>query len=398
MHIKFLIRAGVQLVFKLLPLKNRILITTYCGKQKSDSPIQIYKYLKKEYPETDLVFLWNKRKTRPIYSKLFMIKYFFYRTTSKVIVDNMFAGNIASVDKNHSRKVVRIMEFINGKSGQKYVSTWHGTPIKRIERDKVGSTITDCIINKPMYLILGNTYTADILSHICFNKAEVKLFGSPRNDILVNRNDKSIIKNKKKRELPLDKKIVLYAPTFRSNSEQSENYVGASGIEQMNLIDFDRLFHVLTERFGGEWVFICRFHFQVADMVDWNRLQEKYPNRFINGNQHEEIADYLLCSDVLITDYSSCMFDYAILNRPVFLFCHDLEHYRNEERGFYMDIDKLPFPLAQDSSGLYDNIKNFNNQIYCKKLEEMKKQMGYYEEGNATERAGDFIYGLLEDD
>ena len=91
MHIKFLIRAGVQLAFKLLPLKNRILITTYCGKQKSDSPIQIYKYLKKEYPETDLVFLWNKRKTHPIYSKLFMIKYFFYRTTSKVIVDNMFA-------------------------------------------------------------------------------------------------------------------------------------------------------------------------------------------------------------------------------------------------------------------------------------------------------------------
>lgn len=398
MCIKTLIRAGVQFIFKLFPLKNRILITTYCGMQKSDSPVQIYKYMKKEYPKADIIFLWNKRKTRPIYCKLFIIKYRFYRATSKVIVDNMFAGNIASVDKNHSRKGAKIRGFLNGKPGQKYVSTWHGTPLKRMERDKVGSSITDCIINKPMYLILGNIYTADILNHILFDKAEVKLFGSPRNDILVNRNNKNIIRIKKKLELPLDKKIVLYAPTFRSNSEQSENYIEPSGIEQINLIDFSRLFHVLTEKFGGEWILICRFHYLVADMVDWNQLEEKYPNRFINGNQHEEIADYLLCSDVLITDYSSCMFDYAILNRPVFLLCHDLEHYGNEERGFYIDIDKLPFPLAEDFNGLYDNIKNFDNQIYCKKLEEMKKQMGYCEEGNATERAGDFIYRLLEDD
>ena len=63
-----------------------------------------------------------------------------------------------------------------------------------------------------------------------------------------------------------------------------------------------------------------------------------------------------------------------------------------------MDIYKLPFPLAEDFDRLYDNIKNFNNEVYCEELEEMRKQMGYCEEGNATERTGDFLYRLLEDD
>lgn len=110
------------------------------------------------------------------------------------------------------------------------------------------------------------------------------------------------------------------------------------------------------------------------------------------------MAEYLLCSDILITDYSSCMFDYAILNRPIFLFCHDLEHYRTEERGFYLNIDTLPFSLAESFDSLCDNIMNFNYERYCDEIEQMKKEMGYCEEGNATERAGDFIYRLLEDD
>lgn len=398
MHINAILRMGIRLVFKIFPIKNRILITTYCGMQKADSPIQIYKYMKSTYPDIDIVFLWNRNKKNPVFSKFYTLKFLFYKATSKIIVDNMFADNVVSVNKNRSQKEAGILGFLNGRPGQKYVTTWHGTPLKRIERDKVGSTTTDCIINKPMYLILGNTFTANILNHVFFDKAQVKLFGSPRNDILINRSEKDIKKCKKKLRLPLDKKIVLYAPTFRSNADQSKNYIEPSGIEQMGLICFDKLFHILKEKFGGEWVLVCRFHYLVADRVNWEQLEADYPAQFVNGNQHEDIAEYLLCSDILITDYSSCMFDYAILNRPIFLFCHDLEYYSSKERGFYINVEALPFLVAEDFGELCNNIASFNRDLYCEKLEELKSQMGYCEKGDAAKKAGDFIYRLLKDD
>ena len=134
-----------------------------------------------------------------------------------------------------------------------------------------------------------------------------------------------------------------------------------------------------------------------VDKVDWERLEAKYSGQFINGNLHADIAEYLLCSDILITDYSSCMFDYALLDRPVFLFCHDLEHYKNEERGFYMDINSLPFPVSESFDELCNHIKDFDKNVYLEKLEKMKQEMGFCEIGNATAKAGDFIYRLLKD-
>ncbi len=393
-----IIRIGAKLLFKCFPLKKRILMLSYEGTKQADSPMQIYKYIKNMYPEIEIVWLLNKTIDGIISVKYDSLKALFYRATSKVILDNMFCNNNTYVNSKKDIKKEKFRTWINRKRGQKYVTTWHGTPLKKMYRDQIGSTVSDCFFNKPMYLIMGNTYTADILNHILFDKAEVKLFGSPRNDILVNANENLESQIKKTLKLPQDKKIILYAPTFRSNSDISQKHIKDSGIHQINLIDFEKLFNVLTEKFGGNWVFICRFHYLVESIVDWENLERKYPNQLINGNLHDDIADYLLCSDVLITDYSSCMFDYAILNRPVFLFCHDLEHYQNEERGFYIDIRQLPFQLAQDFDELLNNIKNFDYEAYCHKLGLMKQHMGYCEEGNATEKAGEFIYSLLKND
>lgn len=399
MQIKTIIISGIRLICKVLPLKKRILISSYWGMQKSDSPYQIYKYIKNKYPKAKIVFFHGENKGS-LSSSQYPIKFWLYKSTSKVVVDNLLAANDSWILKDFNLKKDRINIFLNKKQGQKYVTTWHGTPLKKIGTDlqRSDGLNREIYVHQPMYLILGNTYTSTIMDNILSGRAEVKLFGSPRNDILIKCGYEKLLKIKEKLLLPQDKYIVLYAPTFRSGMDLSKSYVELSGIEQMDIFDFDRLFHILQERFGGEWVMVLRFHHLVSNMVDWKELEEKYPNRFINGNLYDDIAEYLLCSDVLITDYSSCMFDYAILNRPVFLFCHDLKHYGNEERGFYMDIEKLPFPLAEDFDSLYDNIKNFDNEVYCGELEGMKKQMGYCEDGDATEKAGDFIYRLLEDD
>lgn len=397
MYIKPILRTGIMFLFKMFPLKNRVFFSSFGGKQKSDSPLQIYRYMKRKYPEAEVIFHWKQRNGDPVYFIYYKMKFLFLQATSKVVVDNLSAGNMFPINERYSRKLAEVCSYLSGRRNQKYVTTWHGSPLKRIERDTKGSTISDCIIRQPMYAILGNTYTADILRHVCFDKTQVELLGSARNDLLVNRTEKSIIAYKKKLKLPQNKMVALYAPTFRSNIDMTEKYVESSGIEQMGLIQFDRLFRVLTEKFGGEWVFVCRFHHMSADKVDWERLETKYAGQFINGNRHADIAEYLLCSDILITDYSSCMFDYALLDRPVFLFCHDLEHYRNEERGFYMDISSLPFPVAENFDELCSHIRDFDSDVYLEKLEKMKQAMGYCENGDAAAKAGDFIYRLLKD-
>lgn len=205
------------------------------------------------------------------------------------------------------------------------------------------------------------------------------MYGTPRNDIFFN---KSIdIKSvKEKLKLPLDKKIIIYAPTFRDND------INNSGISQMQQINFEQLFKSLSNRFGGDWVFVFRVHSVVSQEINTEELTRKHGCKFINGNIGDDMMEYLVCSDVLLTDYSSSMFDFALTKRPCFLYCQDLDNYKNNVRGFYFSIDKLPFPISSNSENLCDSIVNFDSEIYECKVNSFLKEIGNIEDGHASER------------
>lgn len=259
------------------------------------------------------------------------------------------------------------------------------------------SVETGCILSAGVVLnhnnikmLLGNHFTSEIMKHLTFKKIPVETLGTPRNDILFLSNNEIV---KDRLQLPKEKKILLFAPTFRNDGKDVEGKnLNRSGIDQIKMIDFERLFRFLHEKFGGEWVLVCRFHYHVAEMVDWEELNNKYSGRIINGNLHDDMSEYLVCADVLLTDASSCMFDFIITNKPCLLFFPDIDNYANKERGFYIPIEKLPFPLATNFDDLITAIKKINNDEYVKGIDKIRSEFGYMEDGESSQRILEWIF------
>lgn len=186
--------------------------------------------------------------------------------------------------------------------------------------------------------------------------------------------------------LPIDKKILLFAPTFRRS-------IGRSGAEQMRQLDISRILAKMKQKFGGEWAFVFRVHHSVQNAINTGEYQRDY---IIDGNLHPDMAEYLACSDALITDYSGSMFDFALTKKPCFLYVPDLDAYENEERGFYIDFEELPFPAALKSEGVIEIIDKFEVKEYERKVELFLDKIGNVEDGQAASRVVNCIVNYVE--
>lgn len=314
-----------------------------------------------------------------------------YISSAEIIIDNVYGERAFFVFGNgiYNRLKSAFLKWGFYKKGQKIYTTWHGTPLKRMGRDQIGNEVSDFMCCN-IKMLLGNQFTSNIMEHLTFGKIPMKVLGSPRNDVLFS-SQSDLLRDKL--NLPTDKKILLFAPTFRNDGKDVEGInLSRSGIDQLKLIDFEQLFKALHTKFGGDWVMVCRFHYHVAEMVDWEKLNKKHNGRIINGNLNDDMAEYLACTDTLITDASSCMFDYILTDKPCFLFFPDLDNYSNKERGFYISIEELPFPLAVSFEELISTISEFDNDEYLNKIHLLKNNLGYMEDGKSTQRVLEWIF------
>ena len=163
--------------------------------------------------------------------------------------------------------------------------------------------------------------------------------------------------NRIKEELgiPKGKKVLLYAPTWRDNE-----YHRRSIYKFVTAMDFD----LLREKLSEEYVIIVKYHYLVVRKFDWL----DYEGFVYSFRAETDIANLYLVSDILITDYSSVMFDYSILNRPMFFFMYDLESYRDKLRGFYFDIlNEIPGPISKTTEKLISDIEEYDPSRYEEK-------------------------------
>lgn len=381
--------------------KNRILFTSFNG-HYSDNPKYISRKIHELDPSLEQVWLVSPRylSDLPEYVKAVDIndadQVSYYRGTAGVIVDNVYGGKEDYLTQNSFlRKLLfRIWGFLKNKKGQSVFTTWHGTPLKCMGRDQIGSNLLDFSCPNTT-MILGNQYTLDIMRHLTFEKIPMALLGTPRNDPLFSSREETL-RIKEKLGLPKDKKIILYAPTFRSDGDVMNTNIHRSGLDQISQMDPERLFAALSERFGGDWTLVCRFHYHVEAQVDWDRLEKEHPGSFINGNQHDDMAQYLACADVLLTDASSSMYDFALTGRPCLLYFPDLEHYANQERGFYTPIEELPFPTAVDFEQLLHTICEFDEVRYHTGIDQMLRDYGFVDDRNSSERIAKYIIAAIK--
>ena len=374
-------------IILLLPTQEMVVFTSFNGLY-NDNPRYISECLHRKSPKTRIYWVIgeNTKESVPEYITMIKpsgLKYEILINTAKVVVDN-FTG-IRRLEKNRPSQFGKVYT----KSKSRYnISTWHGTPLKKIGFDTPGVINKEYFYTSTNYLIAGCEYVKDVFS-TAFPGVEVRMYGTPRNDCLCKcvSESKNIVLRKKLR-LPLDKKIVLFAPTFRSD-------IYESGIHQLEEIDIPQLLQRLHDKFNGDWIFVYRVHHEVYGRIDFERLSENEKENVFAGNQGDDMAEYLQITDALITDYSGSMFDFVLTGKPCWLFALDRKHYENVERGFYMPISELPFTFAESLNELYKAIEAFDPIDYEKKANKFLELIGNVEDGNASEKIAEDILSFL---
>ena len=376
----------------LLPVKKGIVLFSSFMGMYNDNPKYICEELHARRPDLRIVWTVSEkcREALPEYAESVVLgspEYIKLKCRAQVLVDNHTGIRCVTIRKKLSPGKRLYCKFLSKKRKKQYsVSTWHGMPLKHICADEPNNDILK-ICTSSSYTLAGNDFTAGCMQTALLNTIPVKIYGSPRNDILFR--DVDVASLKQKLHLPEERKVVLFAPTFRDD-------VISSGVMQLKEMDFAALFAALQEKFGGEWCLVVRVHHRVMLEIDVAALAKEYGGMIIDGNLGDDMAEYLVCTDVLITDYSSSMFDYMLTGRPCFLYAPDRAHYEGEERGFYMSYDALPFPKADTAAELVSNIASFDNEKYGEGVSRFLEEIGNAEDGHASERVVDDILTFLD--
>lgn len=271
--------------------------------------------------------------------------------------------------------------------GQYYMQTWHGSiPLKKIENDAIQS-LSDNYINDAKHdselidVILSSCKTRSILIKRAFwYDGDILEIGCPRNDIFFH-------KEKNKLELFKDlgvdgnKRIAVYAPTFRQDES----------IEAYNL-DFDEVKKALKQKFGEEYIWVVRLHPNLEG-ID---VKATFGEDIIDGSKIQDAQWLFANSNVLISDYSDCLFETAFAGIPVFIYASDIKSYI-KERDFYISLDKLPFSISQNTQELVNTILSFDEEDYLESLNKFWNAQGLFENGTATKKAVSWIINKIKE-
>lgn len=220
-----------------------------------------------------------------------------------------------------------------------------------------------------VYLSGSNFFTENTAKAFKFDQRIFIATGLPRNDLLFKKDEKLAFQIKRTSNISADSKVVLYAPTFRKNY-CADDYG----------LDYERLLETLKIMYGGSWVVLYRAHYFISEKL---LLQNK---NVIDVSQYDDMQELLYISDILISDYSSSMWDFSLMGKPCFVYAPDLETYKNEDRAFAYPVEQWPYPIATSNAELLENIKHFNKTQYIQKVKEHHEFAGCYDQGNAAEK------------
>ncbi len=353
---------------------NKIFVSNFDGKGYGENPAAVCDELLKRNIDLKIYWVVNNINDTSIPKEIIKvknnsIKYFYHLRTAKVWLKNK-RSNIE----------------ITKRKDQYYIQLWHG-PIgmKKIEKD-CEKTLNKFYVkaakkdSKYIDLMISNSnHFTNVCKNSFWYSGRVEKYGTPKNDILINTKEHNkIIKNIKDEFNIKNEKILLYAPTFRDDHSMDAYD-----------IDLERIQKELKKIYNQDYIILVRMHPNVSELNLSKLITNK---KIINVSKYPEINDLLIASDILISDYSSIMFDYALMKKKVFLYISDL---KNNNRGFYFNIDELPFSLATNTSELLKDIKNFDNEKYLKKLNNFYNKLELFEDGKASERVADIIIKVV---
>ena len=354
---------------------------TFSGRGYSDSPKAMYEYMRKAPEYKDYKFVWSFREPEK-YRELLE------DGRTELVKFRTRADNIALRKAKYWIANYRMLDYQHPRKGQIYVQCWHGTPLKRLGYDIDASDNAMNSIGeirekyrtdakKFSYLLSPSPFASEKFAtawdlNATHQTHKIIEEGYPRNDRLINAGDEERTSIRKKLGVD-DKRVILYAPTWRDNQ-----HISGEGYSYKTEVDFDRL----KEALGDRYVILFRAHYLVANSFDFDR----YDGFVRDVSSYDDINDLYLASDLLITDYSSVFFDYSNLERPMIFYMYDLDQYEHEMRGFYLSLDDLPGPIVKDEDKLIEEIEKSKNWTADEKYLEFNRRFNPHEDGKASAR------------
>ncbi|MCI8936457.1 MAG: hypothetical protein HFI44_06290 [Lachnospiraceae bacterium] len=349
--------------------ENKILFQNQSGEGYGGNPKYIAEKLLEYDTDQKLDLVWSvfrhregipKRVRQVLYGSE---EYYKELATAKVWVDN-------------SRKPFSARK----RKGQFYIQAWHGAaPIKRVEKDaedvlpayyiegaRNDSKMADVFL-------AGSEFYSRLYRKSFWYDGVILKFGLPRHDVFWNM---AAIRRKICDFYKIEENygIVLYAPTFRDYHD----------IECYDL-DINRAAEALEKKFHRPFRMMVSRH-----PVNYQEYTFKKDADYIDVGDYDDFQELLAAADILITDYSGCMYDFSYTQRPVFLYQKDYGEYLRD-RNFYIPMEKLPYIKAHSNDEMEQAIEGFDGERYASELKTFMGTMGNYDAGNASERVVQYL-------
>ena len=363
-----------KLCYYFKPVQNdKIVFLCYGGKNYSCNPKYIAEEILAQGLDYDLVWLLQdesqqlpeKIRKAPYYGK----KALYELATAKIIISN-------------TKMDMRIFK----KKAQYAIQVWHGSySSKRLEKDaqdklpkryiresKRNSRQTDLFVS-------GSTDQSRQYREAFWCNCEILECGFPRNDVLFYWDEAVLTKVRSAFGVPESAKLVLYAPTFRDDgSTECYNIDGQAVVDTL-------------ERNGGDWYFLVRMHPNATSA----QSVFTYDNKVLNASNYPDMQELLLASDILITDYSSSVYEFAVLGKPSFLYASDVEAY-DAMRGLRFDFYRLPYRVNRTNAELLEDLEGFTVESGKENAAKFMEHFGGVDKGDASKQVVKRIQTVIE--
>lgn len=356
-----------------LPLEKKVVFSCFSGKRYGDSPKYVSEMLHEKHPDIKQIWIYNKNKLVGVPKYVHQVKRHSLEmmrelATAKVWVDSHYQP----------------CWVFKRKDGQFFIQTWHGGigfkkigleaehKVSFVERMRMKDTA-----KKVDVWVTDSDWSVRVHREANNYKGKFLKIGLPKIDFMIKNKDKSKERVHDFYKIPNNKKIVFYAPTMRKIIKK-----GDFDIKVQEILDS------LARRFGGDWIFILRMHPVNQDIQ--KKIIELNAGVY-DGLKYGDMQDMIAAADVFISDYSSAVFDSAILEHPTFCFAFDEDRYCGKERGFYQKPEDLPFPIARTEEELCKEIEKFDEKVYKRELKNYYDSVGLFEPNGSTEKVVEII-------
>lgn len=359
-----------SLCIRLLPLQKKIVFNSFHGRGFCDDPKYIYLELEKRNLPIKYIWLVNDLnldmppKIKKI--KINSWRAYYHYLTAKIWIDNE-KSNI----KPKKRK------------GQFYLQTWHGSfGIKKVEQAIEEKLPQDYVMvakedsSKTDLMYANHQFQMNLFKTSFWYNGKVIHSGLPRLSIVLHPNKRTKEKIYKEFDMPKNKKIILYAPTFRKNYSLDPY-----------LWDYRLILSEMRKKFREDFVMLIRLH----PNIPLNKIPYSFTNDIIDATNHPDMDELMSIAQIMITDFSGTLIDMAIARKPVFIFAKDFFEYINNDRGQCFPTEELPFSIATTEQEFVSNIQKFNFDSFIQLTSSFFQNIGLQEDGNGAKTISNIL-------